>query len=193
MAARAVAANSLIESGEDDFRIRRCPIVTSYVPHDGRESEFPRGAQDIGTAGSVGRAEVADALADDVFDDGAGRQEFFAHAGRGAVEKPGMGHGVVADEVSCGVDSAGEVAALADEASDEEECGADIVASEEIEQLFGAGVVGAIVVGDGIFIGVAPGEDGPAEELGLGPHGGVVVSANGEAGGRCSACDGGEH
>ena len=76
-----------------------------------------------------------------------------------------MSESVIADEVSSGVDAAGEVPALANEASDEEECGADVVKGEEIEKLLGAGVVGTIVVGESVFVRVVSSEDGPAEDL----------------------------
>src|SRR5579883_1577703 len=91
------------------------------------------------------------------------------------------------------VDAAGEVAALANEASDEEKGGTDVVAGEDVEELLGAGVVGSVVVGEGVFVWVASGEDGAAEELGGGPHGGVVVSTCGKAGGRGCGAEGGEH
>jgi len=104
-----------------------------------------------------------------------------------------MGEGVIADEVSGGADAAGEVAAVADETSDEEEGGADVVAGEDVEQLFGAGVVGTVVVGEGVFDGVAAGEECSAEDLRGGPDGGVVVASNGEAGGSSCGGDGGEH
>src|ERR1700758_3559063 len=104
-----------------------------------------------------------------------------------------MGEGMVANEVSGGVNAAGEVAAVADEASDEKEGCADVVPGKDFKQLRGAGIVGTVVVGEGVFVGVAPGEDSPAEDLRRGPHGSVEVSADGKPG-RCgSGAEGGEH
>ena len=106
-------------------------------------------------------------------------------------------HGMVADEVSCGVDAAGEVGALADEATDEEEGRADVVSGEDFEKLLSAGVVGAVVIGEGVFVRVLSGEDRPAEDLRRGPHGGVEVSADGETSGDSEAggsgAESGEH
>ena len=104
-----------------------------------------------------------------------------------------MGEGVVADEVSGGMDAAGELAALADEASDEEEGRADVVEGEDFKEPLSAGIVRAVVVGEGVFVGVVSGEDGPAEDLRRGPHGGVEVSADGEAGGRRNSGERGKH
>ena len=96
-----------------------------------------------------------------------------ADAGGGLPREPGVGHGVVADEVSGGGDGADERGALADEAADEEEGGVDLVAGEDFEQPLGGGVVGAVVVGEGDFVGIGACDEHPAEELGLRPEGGV--------------------
>ncbi len=72
----------------------------------------------------------------------------------GVPGEPGVGHGVVADEVACGGDLADEGGALADEVADEEEGGADVVAGEDFEELRGGGGVGAVVVGEGDFVGL---------------------------------------
>ena len=80
--------------------------------------------------------------------------EFGADAGGGLPGEPGVGHGVVADEVSGGGDGSGDGGTLADEAADHEEGGADVVAGEDFEEALGGEVVGAVVVGEGDLFGV---------------------------------------
>ncbi len=72
---------------------------------------------------------------------------------------------MVADGVAGGGYGAGDGWALADEVSDHEEGGADVVAGEKFEERIGGNVVGAVVVGERYFVGVAAGDDGVAEEL----------------------------
>jgi len=107
--------------------------------------------------------------------------EFFADARGGLPCEPGVSHGVVADEMACGCDSASDGGALLDVAADEEEGSSSVAGGENFEEAFGGDVVGAIVVGEGDLVGVAVGDEEFAEELGLGGEGGV---------GEC-ACGGG--
>jgi len=195
VAIAAVAADSLLEISNDGVGIDGgFPVVAHGVPHYGREAEFAGSSQHVRPARAVGGTEVANFFADSVFDGGIRRREFFAHAGRRLIEKPVMGEGVVADEVSCSVHAAGEVAALTDEASDEEEGRADIVADEDFKKPLGARVIGAVIVGQGVFVGVVSGEDSSAEDLRRWPHGGVGVSASGETGRRGDGgAESGEH
>ena len=65
-----------------------------------------------------------------------------------------MVHGVVADEVAGGGDGSGDAGALADEAADHEEGGADFVAGEDFEETLGGDVVWAVVEGEGDLGGV---------------------------------------
>jgi len=137
----------------------------------------------------VGCAEVADGDAEGVFEDGVAAREFLADACGGLPGEPGVGHGVVADEVSgCG-DGAGDLRALTDVVADEEEGGANVVEREDFEKAFGDDVVGAVVVGEGDFVWVARGNEDLAEELGLRGERGVGESAR--DGGRCCEGDGG--
>ena len=99
-----------------------------------------------------------------------------------------MGHGVVADEVAgCG-DGSGKVGTLADEATDEEEGGVDLVAGEDFEEAFGGGGVGTVVVGEGDLVGIGARSEDFAEDLGVRPEGGVG-GCSGEKSGCCE--DGG--
>jgi len=82
--------------------------------------------------------------------------------------EPGVGVGVVADEVSGSVDAANDFGALADEAADHEEGRSGVVAGEEFEERVGGDVVGAVVVGEGYLVGVGASDDRVAEELGAG-------------------------
>src|SRR6266851_7786302 len=88
-----------------------------------------------------------------------------------------MGSGVIADEVAGGGYLADELGALADEAADEEEGGVDLVAGEDFEEALGGFVVGAVVVGEGDFVGLRRGDESGAEELGLRVEGGVGQGA----------------
>ena len=66
---------------------------------------------------------------------------------------------------------------LTDVAADEEEGGADVVAGEDFEKALGDDVVGAVVVGECDFVGVAAGDKDVAEELGLRGESGVGAAA----------------
>ena len=69
---------------------------------DRGEAERAGDAKDGGAASSVGCAEVADGDAEGVFEEGVATGEFFADAGGGLPGEPGVGHGMVADEVARG-------------------------------------------------------------------------------------------
>ena len=128
------------------------PVFRDDVPLDRREAERAGDAKNGGAARSVGCAEVADGDAEGVFEDGVAAGELLADAGGGLPGEPGVGHGVVADEVSgCG-DGAGDLRALTDVAADEEEGGAYVVAGEDFEKALGDDVVGAVIVGEGDFV-----------------------------------------
>lgn len=132
--------------------------------------------------------EVADGCTQGVFEGCVAAGEFFADAGGGLPGQPGVGHGVVADEVAgCG-DGSGKVGTLADEATDEEEGGADLVAGEDFEEAFGGGGVGTVVVGEGDLVGIGARSEDFAEDLGVRPEGGVG-GCSGEKSGCCE--DGG--
>ena len=112
--------------------------------------------------------------------------ELFADAGFGLPGEPGVGHGVVADEVAGGGDGSRTMwGRWTDEAADDEEGGADVVAGEDFEEALGGDVVGAVVVGEGDFVGVGRGDEGFAEELGLSGEGGVGERARGRDDGGC--------
>lgn len=104
-----------------------------------------------------------------------------------------MCESVVADQVPGGMDAAGEFAALANEAPDKEEGRGYVVAGENFKDLLGAGVIGTVIIGEGILIGIEAREDGLAKDLRGRPHGGVGVSAAGEANCREGCNEGGEH
>ena len=158
------------------------PVFCDDVPLDRSEAERAGDAEDGGSARSVGCAEVADGDAEGVFEDGVAAGELLADAGGGLPGEPGVGHGVVADEVSgCG-DGADDLRALTDVAADEEEGGADVVAGEDVEKALGDDVVGAVVVGEGDFVGIAAGDEDFAEDLGLRGESGVGAATGEEAG-----------
>ncbi len=90
-----------------------------------------------------------------------------------------MVHGVVADEVAGGGYGSGDGGALADEAADHEEGGADVVLREDFEEALGGEVVGAVVEGEGDLGGVGAGDEDFAEELGLGGEGRVGCGRGG--------------
>jgi len=163
------------------------PVAGEEVPLYGGEVELVRDAKDCGTTGAVGGAEVADGSAERVFDCGVAVCEFFADAGGGLPGEPGVGHGVVADEVSGGCDGASDGGTLLDVAADEEERGAGVVAGEDFEETFGGDVVGTVVVGEGDFVWVLAGYEDFAEYLGLGGECGVGECACGGGGEKC--CD----
>lgn len=129
----------------------------------------------------MGWAEEADGCAEGVFEGGVAAGELFADAGGGLPGQPGVGHGVVADEMASGGDGAGEVGTLADEVPDEEEGGADLMAGEDFEKALGGGGVGAVVIGEGDLVGIRPGYDDLAEDLGLRPESGVGSSPSEKA------------
>ena len=86
---------------------------------------------------------------------------------------------MVADEVAGGGDGSGDGWALADEAADHEEGGADVVLGEDFEQALGGDVVGAVVIGEGDLVGIVAGDEDSSEELGLGGEGRVGCGRRG--------------
>src|SRR5260370_26187219 len=97
-------------------------------------------------------AEVADGDSEGVFEEGVAAGGFLTDAGGGLPCQPGMGDGVVANEVAGRGDGAYDLRALADVAADEEEGGADVVQGEDVQKALGDDVVGAVVVGEGDFV-----------------------------------------
>ncbi len=75
----------------------------------GGQAEVAGGAEDVGAASTVGRAEEANRGAEDVLKSGIAAGKLFANAARALDGEPGMGDGVVADEVAGGLDFADEV------------------------------------------------------------------------------------
>ena len=168
------------------------PVVYEEVPLDGGEAEFAGDAEDGGAAGSVGWTEEADGCAEGVFEGFVAGGELFADAGFGLPGEPGVGHGVVADEVAGGGYGAGDLWTLEDVAADHEEGGAGVVAGEDFEEALGGDVIGAVVVGEGDLAGFLRGYEDLAEELRLRGEGGVGAGSGGGCGGeeRCGG-DGG--
>jgi hypothetical protein len=177
----ACAGEASGDVGDDGFGGDGAPVVTHGVPLDDLEAEFFGGAEDCGAAGSVGRAEIVDGSADGVFEGLVAGAKLFADDAGGLEAEPGVGLGVVANQMTSRVDTADDLGTLAHEAADHEEGGAGVVLGEEVEEGVGGDVVGAVVVGEGCFVGVGAGDDGVAEELGAGAEGGVGES---EAGGH---------
>ena len=159
------------------------PVVGDGVPEDGFHAERACGAQHERPARAEGRAEIADGQAGDLRDGVLSGAQLFPDFGGGGEGKVGVGPGVVADEVATLLDAADEVGDDLGVAADEEEGCADVVLGEVVEELGGPGGVGAVVEGEGELAGAHRGAKRGAEQLGLGPHGGVGVSAKREAGG----------
>src|SRR5580692_5521227 len=92
-----------------------------------------------------------------------------------------MRPGVVADEVSGGLDAADESGLCIGVAANEEESGADVMLGENVEQPRSAGGVGTVVKGESEFTGAARGGQRESKELRARRHGGVGVAAGDEA------------
>jgi hypothetical protein len=181
------AMEAAVDVSDDLRRTDRRPVVAHDVPLDELEAELGGDVEDGWTPRSVGRAEVADWSAERVFESLIAGAEFFADDARGLEAEPGMRVGVVADEVAGGMNSADDVRALTDEAADHEESSAGFVAGENVEQPVGVGVVGAVVVGEGDFFGIATRDEGATEELGPRAEGCVGERAGCGCGDGCSA------
>src|ERR1700733_4433809 len=104
-----------------------------------------------------------------------------------------MGRGVIAEKVAGGVNAADQVGTLLDEVADEEERGADVVLSQQVEEARRPGVVGAVVIGESEFRGIGAGDESVAEDLRLGPKRSVGAASGSEAGGGSGRCDGSDH
>ncbi len=168
------------------------PVVGDGIPEDRFHAEFACGAQHAGTARAEGRTEVADGLAGDLREGVLREAELFADLGGGGEGEVGVRPGVVADEVACLLDAADEVGDDLGVAADEKEGGADVVFGEMVKELGGPGGVGAIIEGEGELAGAPRGAKRGTEKAGCGPHGGVGVSAECEAGGGERAEAGGQ-
>src|SRR5580658_2932822 len=155
-----IAANPLVEVGENLLGIDGLPVIAHRVPENRRKAQFARRSQDVGTAGSLRRTKVAHLRTESIFDGGVGSSELFANTGGGLEEQNGMGHRVVAHEVTRGMNAADQLNALADEAADDKEGGAHLVAGENLENRFGAEIVGTVIIGEGELPGIMSGKNG---------------------------------
>jgi hypothetical protein len=183
--ASLIASDAAGDAGGYGGGVYGLPVLYEEVPLDGGEAQLTGDAEDGGAACPVGGTEVVDGGAEGVFEGFVAGGELFADAGFGLPGEPGVGHGVVADEVAGGGYGSGDVGTLKDVAADHEEGGAGVVAGEKLEEALGGVVVGAVVVGEGYFVGVGRGYEDLAEELGLSGEGGVDA-------GPCSGCGGEE-
>ena len=180
-----VVGDAVLEVGEDFFGGDGVPVEGGDVPLDWGEAEVAGGAEDVWATGSVGGAEETYGGAKGVFEEGVGVGELGTDAGGGLPCEPGVGHGVVADEMSGDGYGAGELGALTDEAADHEEGGAYVVAGKDFEEALGGGGVGAVVVGEGDLLWAGRGDEGGAEELRAGREGGVGEGSGGGDHGCC--------
>ncbi len=153
--------------GGDLFCSDRLPVFRDNVPLDRYKTKRSRDAEDGGPTRPVWCTEVADGDAKSVFENGVAFCEFLAYPARRLPGQPGVGHAVVADQVSGGGDGAGDLRALANVAPNEEEAGADIVVGEDLKQALSDNVVRAIVEGEGDFAWIVAGYECLAEELGF--------------------------
>lgn len=174
------------DAGRGDVRT---PVETHGVPENSSEAEVARGAEDVGATRAMRRAKEADRGAEDVLKSRIAAGQLLADAAGADEREPGMGDGVVADEVAGGLDLANEAGALANVACDEEERGADSVLREEIEEASGPGVVGAVIVGQRELGGIAAGDEGAAEELRLRAQRRVRASGESGRGAGCGESD----
>lgn len=169
------------------------PVETHGVPEYGGQTKIAGGTEDVGAASTVGRTEEAYRGAEDVLEGGVAAGEFFADAAGTLDREPGVGDGVVADEVTGSVDFADEVGTLADVAADKEEGRTQAMLREEIEQMPGPGVIGAVVVGQGELSGITARDEGMSEELRLRIHRRVRTDSGGKAGCGTGAGESDEH
>jgi hypothetical protein len=158
------------------------PVEAHGIPKHGGETQVAGGAKNIRAASAMRRAKKVDWRAKDVLECGIAAGELFADSARALDCEPGMGDGVVADEVARSVDLADEVRSPADMATNEEEGRAQAMPGEEIEQAAGPGVVGSVIVRQRKLGTVAAGDKSAAEELRLRIHGRVGAASGGEAG-----------
>ena len=152
-----------------------------------------RRAQHVRPSCAVWWTKVLHRLAQRIFDGGVAARQFFTHSFRGLKQKHGMSRGMVADKVTGGVNSADNLRTLADETADQKKSGADVVHGEDVQQLKCIWVVGAVIIGEREFVRVTTANDGVAENLRSGPHGGIGVSARGKRGRSSGGGDGGKH
>ena len=179
----AVAEDALFHAVAESFRGGGEPVLDDDVPVDGVETMFPCDAEDGGAAGAVRGTEETDAAAKGVFKGPVAVCDLSADAALRKEVHPGVVHGVVADDVAGGGDSAGEGGGAEDVGADEEEGGLDVVDGEDFQELGGGEGVGSVVKGEGDLRGVGRGDEDGAAELGLGVEHGIGCRAHGQAGG----------
>ena len=141
----------------------------------------------------MGRTEETDGCAENVFQGGIAAGQLFMDAAAGVDCEPGMGDGVVADEMSSGLDLSDEIGPLANVAADEEERSADILLRQQVEQAAGPGIVGAVVVGEGELGRVATGDEGASKELRLRIHRRVGAASGSKSSSRANRSQSDEH
>src|SRR5271163_3610161 len=137
----------------------RLPIVTNDIPHHRRQSEFTSDAENVRPARAMWWTEVANLFTDDIFKRRIAISQFLTNPRRRFEHQPGVGHGVVANQMSRGVNGADDVRALTGEAPDHEKRRADLMLGQDIEQLKGIRIVGAVIESEGDLIGVAVGDE----------------------------------
>ena len=145
----------------------RSPVIAHHVPLHERKAEFARDAQHGGAACAVRRTHVEDGSAEDILERLTAAAKLLTDDAVRLPGEPGVRHGVVANQVTGGVDGPSDLRPLAHEAANHEERSADVVAREYVEELHGRGIVGTVVVGKGDLGWVVSGDEGAAEELRL--------------------------
>ena len=87
-----------------------------------------------------------------------------------------MGHGVVPQQMAGLLDRPGNFRTPADIAADQEEGRAHLVASQQIKQLLGVGIIRAVIEGERDFLNIGAGDHGAAEELRSRPLRGIGIA-----------------
>ena len=175
------AVDFVREACGDFLRGGFAPVSGHGVPEHGGELEFARDAEDNGTAGAVGRAEVANGRAGDLLQCVAGARELFADAVRGGAREIGMGPGVVAEEMALRGDAAHQIRLRRSKAAQQEERGLNAVGSEDVEELWRPGGIGAVIEGERQFTGARGSGECTAKDARGGPTRGVGEASGGKA------------
>ncbi len=189
-----VSCDTTLEMGSNlGGRSVGSPVETHGIPEHGGQAELAGGAEYGGPAGAVRGTKKANGRPEDIFQSGIAAVEFFADTADAMNRKPGMRDGVVANEVSGGLDLSDEIRPQADVAPNEKKCDADIVLSQKFEQAAGPRIVGAVVVGESELSRIAAGYESAAKELRLGSHRRIRAGSGTEASSRTGGGESEEH
>ena len=143
-----VTLNASKDSPCNCVRSDLLPILGDDVPLDRSKAEFGGDAKNLGPSCSVRRAKVANRSTDCIFERGVAAGKLLTNTSGRLPGKPGMSHGVIADQVAGSCDRPRKLRPLSNVPPNQEERSSRLMTSQNFEQTFGKDVIRSIIVGE---------------------------------------------